>query len=186
MFFFCHRAGCHRSSTFLHCSALSSKPLGPLELVPLLIPSTASTPPTFLQSTDLPSLLQDLSTRFTPSAANDFEAGLEEIIGPLVSHCSLLLVRNRTDVGGGGQGGPSWRDVVMAVQSLVEVKGVATMLPSCAGWDILAGLDVPQKMALAPSVEVRSLLGPLLRLSTFSDAFVSWPWPTSRTWTLVY
>lgn len=113
--------------------------------------------------------MHDLSVRFVPSATNDFEAGLEEIIGPLINKLGLALVTNRTDIGGGGQSsGPGWRDAVLAVQNLAENKGVATMLPEVRNWDVSS-----DPRATPPALEMASLLGPFLRLSTFPDAFVS-------------
>lgn len=150
-------------------SAASSKPIGPLELEPLLVSTSNPSPTLPLQSTDLPNLMQDLSARFVPSAANDHEAGLEEIIGPLVNKLGLALVTNRTDIGGGGKpSGHSWRDAVLALQSLAENKGVASMLPEVSNWDVSA-----DPRATPPALEMASLLGPFLRLSTFPDAFVS-------------
>ena len=105
----------------------SGKAPGSFELLPLLVPTSSSPPPAYLQPSDLSSLLSDLALRFTPSAANDFEGGLEEIIGPLVAQCGSLLVAHKLDIGGGGSGQApaSWREYLNAVQSLAEIKGVA-------------------------------------------------------------
>lgn len=122
-----------------------------------------------LQPTDLSALMYDLSTRFVPSASNDYEAGLEDIIGPLINKLAIHLLTSRSDIGGGGQGTPpSWRDAMQAIQSLSEVKGAALMMPEIKNWDVSA-----DPRATAPALEMASLLGPFLRLSTFPDAFVS-------------
>ncbi|ORY88496.1 ubiquitin elongating factor core-domain-containing protein [Leucosporidium creatinivorum] len=145
---------------------ISNKTLGPMELEPLLITSTPLPPSSALSSTDLPSLLQDLAARFSPSAANDFEGGLEDIVGPLINALGMRLVTNRIDIGGGGQGGTGWREIVGAVQSLLEVKGVAVMAPEVKNWDVSTN-----PRATAPALELASLLGPFLRLTTFPDTF---------------
>lgn len=139
-----------------------------MELEPLLITSSPLPPTSALSSTDLPSLLQDLAARFSPSAANDFEGGLEDIVGPLINSLGLRLMTNRIDIGGGGQGGTGWREIVGAVQSLLEVKGVAMMVPEVNNWDVSTN-----PRATAPALELASLLGPFLRLTTFPDTFVS-------------
>ncbi|GAA5912015.1 hypothetical protein JCM5296_007322 [Sporobolomyces johnsonii] len=151
---------------------ITSKPVGPLELEPLLIPTSTSPPPSSLQISDLPSLLTDLSLRFTPSPANDFETGLDEILAPLLLKFSTHLLANKLDIGGGGTpaDGIGWREVLQAVQSLSEVKGVAATLPTIKNWDVVGEPGVT-----APTIEYRSLLGPLLRLSTFPDGAPALP-----------
>lgn len=144
-----------------------NKTLGPMELEPLLITASPLPASSALSSTDLPSLLQDLAARFSPSAANDFEGGLEDVVGPLINALGLRLVTNRIDIGGGGQGGSGWREIVGAVQSLLEVKGVAMMVPEVNNWDVST-----DPRATAPALELASLLGPFLRLTTFPDTFV--------------
>lgn len=54
-----------------------------------------------------------------------------------------------------------------AVQSLLEVKGVAMMAPEVKNWDVSSN-----PRATAPALELASLLGPFLRLTTFPDSFV--------------
>ncbi|SGY17721.1 BQ5605_C015g07870 [Microbotryum silenes-dioicae] len=141
---------------------------GPLELAGLLLPMSNTGPKTStLQSTDLPALLQDLAGRFTPSPANDEEGGLEEVIGPLISYLGTQLIAHKVDIGGStSANGASWRDVLGAVQTLSEIKGVASTLPQCHNW-VVTG--TPQ--AQAPLIEMLSLLGPFLRLSAFPDSF---------------
>lgn len=146
----------------------SNKALGPLELEPLLIESLPIPGTSAITSTDLPALLQDLAARFSPSAANDFEGGLEDIVGPLINDLGMRLITNRVDIGGGGQGGTGWRELVGAVQSLLENKGVAMMVPEVKNWDVSSN-----PRATASALELATVLGPFLRLSTFPDAFVS-------------
>lgn len=51
---------------------------------------------------------------------------------------------------------------------MLEVKGVAMMAPEVKNWDVSS-----DARATAPALELASLLGPFLRLSTFPDTFVS-------------
>lgn len=121
----------------------------------------------------MPALLTDLAVRFTPSAANDYEGGLEEILLPLFTRWNMHLLMHKLDIGGGpaasGSVAPSWRDILQAVQSLTEIKLIAATLPTMQGWDL-----APEQ-AQAPRIEYMTLLGPLLRLSTFPDGAVSEP-----------
>ncbi|GJN94371.1 hypothetical protein Rhopal_007450-T1 [Rhodotorula paludigena] len=146
---------------------VSGKALGPLELEPLLIPSSATIPEGNLQVGDIPSLLADLALRFTPSAANDYEGGLEEILAPLFTKWNAHLLGNKIDIGGGGTaaaGSLGWRDILQAVQNLSEIKPIAAILPTIPSWDVSQ-----EAGATAPALEYKSLLGPLIRLSTFPD-----------------
>jgi ubiquitin conjugation factor E4 B len=144
---------------------------GTAELLPLLVPSSISPAPASLQPSDLPSLLSDLALRFTPSDANDHEGGLEDIIGPLVAQCSNQLLVTKSDIGGGGTGGQgTWREYLSAVQSLAEVKGIASIMVASKNWNCEGDARIG-----ASAIEYLSLLGPFLRLSTFPDAFVSPP-----------
>lgn len=54
------------------------------------------------------------------------------------------------------------------VQNLVEIKGVASVLPDVKAWDMVGTM-----MVTVPMIELTSMLGPFLRLSTFPDSFVS-------------
>lgn len=54
------------------------------------------------------------------------------------------------------------------MQSLSEIKLVAATLPTLPGWD----LPSDQGQQQAPRLEYHTLLGPLLRLSTFPDGAV--------------
>lgn len=140
-----------------------AKHLGTLELLPLLLPSI-SPPATFqLKPPDLPLLLTDLSS--SPS----IEEGLSPFIAPLILHSSRALITNKLDLGTIGDGG--WRDHLNSVLGLSEIKPAAAGMVECANWD-------PVEKGGAhgvspPAMEIVSLLGPFLRLSTFPDAFVS-------------
>lgn len=118
----------------------------------------------------MPSILTDLALRFTPSAANDFEGGIEEILSPLFSKWNAHLLGNKLDIGGGGETGASslaWRDILQAVQNLSEIKPIAAALPTFSNWNAPS-----QPGASAPVLEYKSLLGPLIRLSSFPDGAV--------------
>ncbi|GAA6057987.1 hypothetical protein JCM3770_004600 [Rhodotorula araucariae] len=145
---------------------ITGKPLGALELEPLLIPTSTITPATQLSFGDAPSLLTDLAARFMPSAANDYEAGLNDILAPLFTKWNAHLLGHKIDIGGGGgaPGSLGYREILSAVQSLTEIKAVAACIPTIKGWD-----PATEPGAAAPTLEYRSLLGPLLRLSTFPD-----------------
>ncbi|POY75438.1 hypothetical protein BMF94_1509 [Rhodotorula taiwanensis] len=166
-----------QDSTMFPQEHVTGKPLGALELEPLLIPNSTPIPPAYLQLGDLPALLTDLANRFTPSAANDFEGGLEDILLPLFTRWNTHLLTHKLDIGGGpanvlgggASASPSWRDILQAVQSLTEIKLIAATLPTLQGWDLPAG------QAQAPRLEYATLLGPLLRLSVFPDGAPALP-----------
>lgn len=153
----------------------SGKTLGPLELIPFLLDdaSVQSRPSTSLQPNDFPALLHDLAARFTPSAANDYEGGLEDLLEPVLTHLGRQLLQHKVDIGGGGnQGAADWRALLGAVRSLSEVKAVAGTMTEMKSWDpTVAG----GPMATAPAIEFYSLLGPFVRLSTFGDHFPAIP-----------
>lgn len=153
----------------------SGKPLGPSESIPFLLDDTLvrSRPSTSFQPNDFPSLLHDLSARFTPSAANDFEGGLEDLLEPVITQLGRSLIQNKVDIGGGGnQTAADWRALIGAVRSLSEVKAVAGTMVEMKSWDpTTAG----GRMAAAPAIEFYSLLGPFIRLSTFGDHFPTIP-----------
>lgn len=118
--------------------------------------------------------------RFTPSASNDYEGGLDEILLPLFTRWNSHLLTHKLDIGGGpaasANATPTWRDILQAVQSLSEIKLVAATLPTLPGWD----LPSDQGQQQAPRLEYHTLLGPLLRLSTFPDGAVRPPAPFPR------
>ncbi|GAA5952757.1 hypothetical protein JCM3765_002266 [Sporobolomyces pararoseus] len=160
---------------------ITSKPVGPLELEPLLIPQSQIPQPIPLQSADLPSLLTDLSIRYTPSDQNDNESGLDEILLPLLQRWGSVLLLNKQDIGGGGNlansQGLNWRDILMALQNLTEVKPIAKIMTDLRGWNPLkesegsgGGMEVK-----AEEFEYRALWGPWLRLSSFPDGATALP-----------
>ncbi|GAA5900931.1 hypothetical protein JCM8208_007568 [Rhodotorula glutinis] len=161
-----------QDSTMFPQDHITNKPLGALELEPLLIPPSTVVPASQLQAGDAASLLTDLAARFTPSAANDHESGLELILAPLFAKWNAHLLGHKLDIGGGGgvPGSVGYRDILGAVQSLSEVKAVAACLPTVDGWDVATAPG-----AAAPMLEYRSLLGPLLRLSAFPDGAPNLP-----------
>ncbi|KAL8293009.1 hypothetical protein RQP46_000703 [Phenoliferia psychrophenolica] len=139
---------------------ITNKPLGPLELRPLLLPSStaATASSTSVSAQDLPGILQDLSA--SP------DASVASLVGPLVAQSAHDILANKLDIGGGGQGGVGWREHIAAVHSLSELKAVAAALTEYPSWDVSG---VPG--ATAPGLELYSLLGPFLRLSVFPEAF---------------
>ncbi|GAA5939856.1 ubiquitin-ubiquitin ligase UFD2 [Sporobolomyces koalae] len=158
---------------------ITSKPIGSLELEPLLIPNSQlalSNSP--LQPSDAPSLLTDLALRFTPSEANDHESGLDEILVPLLQRWGSILLVNKLDIAGGGNVansfGIGWRDIVLAVQSLTELKPIANILTTLKNWNPhvqeVQGLEVKPE-----EFEYRALWGPWIRLSSFPDAATELP-----------
>ncbi|GAA6010598.1 hypothetical protein JCM11491_002989 [Sporobolomyces phaffii] len=167
-------------STMFPQDHITSKPVGSLELEPLLIPQSQLPQPVPLQSSDLPSLLTDLSLRFTPSEANDGESGLDEILLPLLQRWGSVLLLNKLDIGGGGNlantNGLGWRDILLAIQNLTEVKPIAKLMTELRGWNPLkeseggAGVEVK-----AEEFEYRALWGPWLRLSSFPDGATALP-----------
>ncbi|GAA5820843.1 hypothetical protein JCM11251_001840 [Rhodosporidiobolus azoricus] len=155
---------------------ISSKPLGPVELSPLLLPSLPL-PQILAQqnisSSDAASILQDLAARYVPSEANDHESGLESILVPLLSSWNAFLLANKVDIGStGGISGPNagalsgvgWREILNAWQNLCEVKPVAGFLPTVEGFDPTVQAGVGAEM-----IEYRGLLGPVTRMGAYPD-----------------
>ncbi|THV00828.1 hypothetical protein K435DRAFT_963795 [Dendrothele bispora CBS 962.96] len=138
--------------------------IGPSELVaPLLSLSALSAPllssPTSsntLGPSDIEQFLQDLAHRFEPD--NELDGVLAPVVRALLFHPSLF----RTEGLGGGDA--SWRGVVSGLEALVSVKAIATMITRMEEWN-------PDNVP-APAFEVKSLMGPLLRLNVFSR---EWP-----------
>lgn len=153
-----------------------SKPVGSLELEPLLIPQSQLPQPSPLQSSDLPSLLTDLSLRYTPSEANDGESGLDEILLPLLQRWGSILLLNKLDIGGGGNlantNGLGWRDILLALQNLTEVKPIAKLMTELRGWNPLKESEGGAMEVKAEEFEYRALWGPWLRLTSFPDGAV--------------
>ncbi|TNY19299.1 ubiquitin elongating factor core-domain-containing protein [Rhodotorula diobovata] len=161
-----------QDSTMFPQDHVTGKPLGALELEPLLIPPSTVVPAGQLQSGDAASLLTDLAARFTPSPANDYESGLDEMLAPLFSKWNAHLLGHKLDIGGGGgaPGSVGYREILNAVQTLSEIKAVAACLPTLKGWDAAT-----EPGATANELEYRSVLGPLLRLSAFPDGAPALP-----------
>jgi ubiquitin conjugation factor E4 B len=145
--------------------------VGAIELLPYLFPADIeSSPKSAFRSQDLAALLSDLARRFSPSIDNDQESGFENVIGPLINSICKSLVVSKCDIGGGGQStsGQGWRESLEVLLNLMSVKSIAAMVPKVMNWNATIN-----PYATAPGLEVYSLLGPVLRLSTFPDAFVS-------------
>lgn len=89
--------------------------------------------------------------------------GLEDVIGPSANALVFEkdLLRQQEGIGGGDGG---WRRVIAAFEALVSVKPIAAVLPRLPTWS-------PEE-ATAPTLEVVSLMGPLLRLSAFGREWV--------------
>lgn len=161
----------------LDLATSSSKPVGPLELEPLFIPQSQLPQPVPLQASDLPSLLTDLAIRYTPSETNDGDSGLDEILLPLLQRWGSILLHNKLDIGGGGNlantNGIGWRDILLALQNLTEVKPIAKLMPELRGWNPLRESERGAVEVKAEEFEYRALWGPWLRLSSFPDGAVS-------------
>ncbi|KAG1822730.1 ubiquitin elongating factor core-domain-containing protein [Suillus subaureus] len=139
-------------------------------LTPLLSLSTLSTPlyastatpQTTLAPTEIQPFLQDLAARFTDP--DELLSTLSTLISTLVAH-SLIIPSE----GIGGSGGDSaWRGVIGGMEALVGVKPIAEMITKMPQW-LGEGFGVE---VTAANFERLSLMGPLLRLGTFSR---EWP-----------
>lgn len=130
--------------TFLSLSPLFS---------PLSVPSSSSQ---VLMATDLVDLFTDLSSRF-------LDDGLEEIVGPIIRLLCFHPSLERPEGLGGGDS--VWRSVLAALETLVSVKGVASVITRLDEW-CPVNADPAQ-------FEHRSLMGPLLRLGVFNREWVS-------------
>ncbi|GAA5833631.1 hypothetical protein JCM3766R1_002595 [Sporobolomyces carnicolor] len=152
---------------------ITSKPVGPLELEPLFIPQSQLPQPVPLQASDLPSLLTDLAIRYTPSETNDGDSGLDEILLPLLQRWGSILLHNKLDIGDGGNlantNGIGWRDILLALQNLTEVKPIAKLMPELRWWNPLRESERGAVEVKAEEFEYRALWGPWLRLSSFPD-----------------
>ncbi|KAK8864525.1 hypothetical protein IAR55_001775 [Kwoniella newhampshirensis] len=148
----------------------SEKPVGPAEFLPLLLSVTPDTAPnpdsltsttsaghsssTSLSGSDLLPFLNDLSVGF-PSET------MADVITPTLSlfFQEWYKITPTPDLLG-----PEWRRYLGAVGLLVQVKGIAALLPSLGVW------VAPN--VTAPKLEWQSLLGPLTRLSVFPREFI--------------
>ncbi|KAF8510860.1 ubiquitin elongating factor core-domain-containing protein [Gautieria morchelliformis] len=142
----------------------SGKPLGAPELLPTFLslsslfsplsgPSSSASQ--VLLPTDLPELFTDLSSRF-------LDDGLEEIVGPIIRLLCFHPSLQRPEGLGGGD--VAWRSIISALDCLVGVKGVASVITRFDEW-------CPQNASPAQFEHV-SLMGPLLRLGVFNR---EWP-----------
>lgn len=147
--------------------------IGPPELVaPLLSLSSLSTPllagpsasSTTLGPSDIEQFLQDLVRRFEP------EGELDDILGPVLS--LLCLHPSLFHPEGLAGGDASWRGVVGALEALVSIKSIASVLTRHEAWN--------PANASAATFERISLLGPLLRLGVFEREWVSIPFDSEQ------
>ncbi|KAF8579833.1 hypothetical protein K439DRAFT_1522775 [Ramaria rubella] len=141
----------------------SGKTLGAPELLPAFLSLSSLSSPLSAPSSssqafspiDLVDLFTDLSTRF-------FDDGLEEIVAPLLRLLCFHPSLQRPEGLGGGDA--AWRAIVAALESLVGIKGIATVITRLNEW-------CPESAGPA-HLEHTSLMGPLLRLGVFNR---EWP-----------
>ncbi|EJU03146.1 hypothetical protein DACRYDRAFT_21436 [Dacryopinax primogenitus] len=129
------------------------KHVGAIELVHPLLQLNAlplNAPPTALSPADLEGFVIDLAKRFEGD-------GLEEIMGPVIGGVMNVLKDYQVEMP--NIMGDQWRQVTAALEALVAVKPVASMIPRLVDWD--------PSQAPPNLWELVSLLGPLLRLSVF-------------------
>jgi ubiquitin conjugation factor E4 B len=116
-----------------------------------------STPtPNSLLDFEIPQLLQDVVHRFDP------EEGLADILGPVV--INLLFHPTLFREEGLAASDPQWRGVLTGLEALVAHKQIAIMITKMGEWN--------PADATASSFEMKSLMGPLLRLNVFSREWV--------------
>ena len=142
---------------------LSSKPIGPPELVSSLLSLSTLTDPlsnvsanSVLPADDVPQFLHDLAQRFGD------EEELTNVIGPVIRGLLFHESLARPDGIGGADG--SWRGIISGLEALVAVKPISSILTKLPEWN-------PQE-ATPATFEKVSLLGPLLRLSVFQREWV--------------
>ncbi|KAL5501546.1 UFD2 [Sanghuangporus vaninii] len=140
-----------------------SKPTGPPELVSSLLslssftdPLSSSSSATTLSASEIPNFLQDLVQRFEP------EGELESILGSTIKN--LLFHASLARPEGLGGVDASWRGIVSGLEALVSIKPIAIMITKMPEWN--------PSSATAPTFELTSLMGPLLRLNVFPR---EWP-----------
>ncbi|KAJ8582493.1 hypothetical protein M405DRAFT_937743 [Rhizopogon salebrosus TDB-379] len=145
--------------------------LGSPELLsPLLSLSALSTPlyasisadQTALTPAEVEPFLQDIVTRFTDP--DELSQTLGTLVRLLSSHHSLM----RPEGIGGSSGDSGWRAVVSGMEALVGVKPIAEMITRMPEW-FGEGVGVE---VTAANFERVTIMGPLLRLGTFSR---EWP-----------
>ncbi|KAG2066491.1 hypothetical protein BDR04DRAFT_1106685 [Suillus decipiens] len=124
--------------------------------------ASTTTPQTTLAPTEVQPFLQDLAARFTDP--DELLNTLSTLVRTLVAH-SLIMPSE----GIGGSGGDSaWRGVIGGMEALIGVKPIAEMITRMPQW-LGQGYGVE---VTAANFERLSLMGPLLRLGTFSR---EWP-----------
>ncbi|KAG2129448.1 ubiquitin elongating factor core-domain-containing protein [Suillus clintonianus] len=139
-------------------------------LTPLLSLSALSTPlyasattsPTTLTPDEVQPFLQDLAARFTDP--EELLNTLSTLVRILVAHALMIPSEGI----GGSSGDSAWRGVISGMEALVEVKPIAEMITTMPQW-LGEGFGVE---VTAANFERLSLMGPLLRLGTFSR---EWP-----------
>ena len=141
------------------------KPLGPLELVvPLISLSTLSAPllsvasssQSVLYPSDIEPFLKDIVRRFEP------DDEIDDILGPVVK--ALCFHESLFRPEGLAGGDSSWRGIIGGLEALVSIKSIAKMFTRHE--------DFNPTNAQAHTIEVVSLLGPLLRLGVFQREWV--------------
>jgi ubiquitin conjugation factor E4 B len=138
------------------------KPLLSLSALSTPLYASTATPQSTLAPTEVQPFLQDLAARFTDP--DELSNTLSTVVSILVAH-SLIIPSE----GIGGSGGDStWRGVISGMEALVGVKPIAEMITRMPRW-LGEGFGVE---VTAASFEKLSLMGPLLRLGTFSR---EWP-----------
>ncbi|GAA5972811.1 hypothetical protein JCM11641_003951 [Rhodosporidiobolus odoratus] len=152
---------------------ITNKTLGPFELSPLLLPSLPIPATLPLTPSDAPSLLQDLSVRFLPSAENDHEDTFTPLLLPLLTSWNTFLLATKADIGSTGPittpvpsslNGVTWREILQAYQSLTESRQVANWMTGTEEFDPTGGQGIRAEM-----VEYRGLLGAVTRLGAYPD-----------------
>jgi hypothetical protein len=175
-----------------------SRTLGGEELLPPLLQLSKfpQKPALTLDDHQVITLLSELATAYTATGSS---ADLVDIIGiPILQKAIDKLGAKQGSIQAmlaalsGANAGSSavmdltesdWRAVARAVNELAEVKIIAAMVCASSVHQIL-GTDMASRQftempnwgapaATAPTFEIESLLGPLLRLGCFFDAFVS-------------
>nr|ODN80157.1 ubiquitin-conjugation factor E4 B [Cryptococcus depauperatus CBS 7841] len=145
----------------------TDKPLGPAELLPILLEvhqpspsdplnSSVSTPPATsspIEPNDLLLFLEDLAAKFDKDT-------LADVIAPTLS---LFFQEWYKIIPTPDVLGQDWKRYLGAISSLVKIKPIAALLPTLSIW-IAPNVTTPK-------LEWQSLLGPLTRLNVFPREF---------------
>ncbi|KAG2153094.1 ubiquitin elongating factor core-domain-containing protein [Suillus bovinus] len=137
-------------------------PLLSLSALSMPLYASTTTSQTTLAPAEVQPFLQDLAARFTDP---------DELLNTLSTLVRQLVARTLAipSEGIGGSGGDSaWRGVIGGMEALVGVKPIAEMITRMPQW-LGEGFGVE---VTAANFERLSLMGPLLRLGTFSR---EWP-----------